>query len=1006
MLLRARHLCCLAATGALLLALLFAAAAEAGEPRSPFEEPMRFVVVRSNSPLCGDVCPEWISAQGTVKGDTANKLKAVLNKLGRKRLPIVIASPGGDVDGALATGRLIRANKLEVAVGLTYFATCSPEDKGCKAEAQGGYRGSVTDWGGFCNSACPWILAGGVRRLVGTAGYLGVHQITTTMIKEMVTYKTEYRIVKGKKKVVGKKIVSRKRTGSYKTTKLGAGIVKRLRAYQKEMGVEAGFLDRAQAVPAADILRLDIAELMRLKLVTDMEDAQALAGPSVCDTLPVPRNCHELPASEMRFLVVRSMQTRCEPLCTEWISAEGAIAKGSPAAFAKLQKQLKGRNLPVVLHSPGGDPEAAMKLGRAIRKAGLTVVVGRSAVTACGDFASACKTKDGQPALARNVGKASSAARCTLECVLVLAAGADRLGGVGAIVSWGGNAPGKAEAKRFSAYLKEMGVGDGVLGGTTQVALTAWSQGRHVEIGLLTKTSDFESVVDKQRCEANPLPDLCRESAVLATTRPSSGTETSQAPDQSAPSLLKRLMDSNPDMTKEMRFALVRGSNSRCEPLCPEWILAAGRLTAESPAKLKMLVGTLGDRKPPIVLSSLGGPADVAIEIGRLIRAAGLNVVVGKATVMRCSAGAPACSPTDGKEAPTHVGTVTSGGSYCLAECVLLLAAGVERNAGIRSLVGWVATAEPSEDVAIDIETYFAEMGIATRFLREAVPAPLTEWARWRMVKMGLLTAPVGAEQAIDGAACSRYRTLCRESDAKQQPVAATQITASRAIDSPTPPVKDAMRFVYVRGSSPLCEPNCPEWISAEGTIDVTAPARFEQSLVLAGGRRLPVIINSKGGDVDAAMALGRIIRKNRLDTSVAGTRFLPCAPGDGDCRPGSGGAYVGVAISSWGTCAEACPIMLAGGIRRLVGPGRAVSIQALSPQDKLPGYFYSMGVDWQLFRQMRDVPHSKVVDLEIDRLTDLALATGRDNVDELAAPNVCRNFPKTDNCRLIEATQ
>ncbi len=57
------------------------------------------------------------------------------------------------------------------------------------------------DSGAMCNSACPLMFSGGVRRLVGDFAYLGVHQITTTYGAEQLLCRTTYRIVNGKKKI-------------------------------------------------------------------------------------------------------------------------------------------------------------------------------------------------------------------------------------------------------------------------------------------------------------------------------------------------------------------------------------------------------------------------------------------------------------------------------------------------------------------------------------------------------------------------------------------------------------------------------------------------------------------------------------------------------------------------------------------------------------------------------------------------------------------------------------
>ncbi|TGV31270.1 hypothetical protein EN811_28250, partial [bacterium M00.F.Ca.ET.168.01.1.1] len=53
------------------------------------------------------------------------------------------------------------------------------------------------------------------------------------------------------------------------------------------------------------------------------------------------------------------------------------------------------------------------------------------------------------------------------------------------------------------------------------------------------------------------------------------------------------------------------------------------------------------------------------------------------------------------------------------------------------------------------------------------------------------------------------------------------------------------MRFAVVRSSAPGCEPNCPEWISAEGTIETGTPTLFRRLLKTLGGRQLPIVVNS-----------------------------------------------------------------------------------------------------------------------------------------------------------------
>ncbi|WP_353806251.1 hypothetical protein [Mesorhizobium sp.] len=93
------------------------------------------------------------------------------------------------------------------------------------------------------------------------------------------------------------------------------------------------------------------------------------------------------------------------------------------------------------------------------------------------------------------------------------------------------------------------------------------------------------------------------------------------------------------------------------------------------------------------------------------------------------------------------------------------------------------------------------------------------------------------------------------------------------------PDLGPTMRFVVVRSSAPGCEPTCPEWISAEGSIEAGTPALFKRTLKGLGGRKLPVVVDSPGGNVEAALALGRLLRKNKLDIAVGKTRFTGCQP-------------------------------------------------------------------------------------------------------------------------------
>ena len=227
------------------------------EAYTPLDPAMRFAIVRNASPSCEPLCPEWISASGTIIAKSPSKLRKVLKQLGGRKLPIVIDSNGGDVDAAMAMGRIIRKHKLNVSVGSTSFTPCHPDQKGCKSPYQDGAFAGYS-YPGFANclSACPFVLAAGTKRSVSLWSQVGIHQITTTVTTIMTKYETTYRVVGGKRKTVNTKVLNRKTTGSYTTTKLSKSQRRQVDRYFTQMGVDKTLVERMLAVSASDIVIL------------------------------------------------------------------------------------------------------------------------------------------------------------------------------------------------------------------------------------------------------------------------------------------------------------------------------------------------------------------------------------------------------------------------------------------------------------------------------------------------------------------------------------------------------------------------------------------------------------------------------------------------------------------------------------------------------------------------------------------------------------------------------
>ena len=72
----------------------------------------------------------------------------------------------------------------------------------------------------------------------------------------------------------------------------------------------------------------------------------------------------------MRVRAVHSGRAGCATGCAEWISAEGMMVQGSAQLFGIVVNSLRGRKIPILIHSHGGTVVEAMLIGRLIRARG------------------------------------------------------------------------------------------------------------------------------------------------------------------------------------------------------------------------------------------------------------------------------------------------------------------------------------------------------------------------------------------------------------------------------------------------------------------------------------------------------------------------------------------------------------------------------------------------------------------------------------------------------------
>ena len=155
------------------------AAPNVARPGSP-PAPMMFYIVKGAPDACGRGCDSWIAVEGQIDGAAASRFRKFLQRLGGRDLPIYLASPGGNLDQALAMGAMLRERRAAARVGRTVVSDCgfeAQDSAACAKLKQSGreLRGDLFTRGANCNSACPYLLLGATAREVAPDALLAVH---------------------------------------------------------------------------------------------------------------------------------------------------------------------------------------------------------------------------------------------------------------------------------------------------------------------------------------------------------------------------------------------------------------------------------------------------------------------------------------------------------------------------------------------------------------------------------------------------------------------------------------------------------------------------------------------------------------------------------------------------------------------------------------------------------------------------------------------------------------
>lgn len=245
-------------------AAVFAATAHAQTPAAPqtttpapakkdLPPPIVFFLANGDPNACGPGCSEWIAGDGVFDGGAPARLRAVLSKHGKRKLPVFFHSPGGSVDAAMAIGRMMRTQKIKAGVGRTIPQGCDPKqlrEKACDAIMRSGRElAAQLRTRATCLSACVYALIGAAEREVAPDVGLGVHSVRVT--------RTLVRMTRDGK------VLSSTSTRLAANSSAVHDTHARLARYASEMGIGTALIDAAAATPFQTIRLLTRNEIAR-----------------------------------------------------------------------------------------------------------------------------------------------------------------------------------------------------------------------------------------------------------------------------------------------------------------------------------------------------------------------------------------------------------------------------------------------------------------------------------------------------------------------------------------------------------------------------------------------------------------------------------------------------------------------------------------------------------------------------------------------------------------------
>jgi hypothetical protein len=154
--------------------------------------------------------------------------------------------------------------------------------------------------------------------------------------------------------------------------------------------------------------------------------------------------------------------------------------------------------------------------------------------------------------------------------------------------------------------------------------------------------------------------------------------------------------------------------------------------------------------------------------------------------------------------------------------------------------------------------------------------------------------------------------------------------------------------------------------LMATGTIIAGISEAFAAEVGKRGDYIKTVVLNSPGGSVTDALAMGRLIRERKFATEVESGKY----------------------------CASSCPLVFAGGVERRAGDKAAIGVHQVAaissvsaaPRDEMDvaqrisarcqRYLGDMGINLQVWVHAMETPHDKLFIFKPDELKSLNIVT------------------------------